>query len=246
MAGYLGNNAWNNVYLGSNAASEVYLGSTKVWPVTVVSGSIFIGNYTGTQAELEGKLTGETLTSWAIVGSDTVASSSTAYSVNLNAFSASTITKYIDDGQCTVLNNIAFQYSQNLVTASFAGCTTLGSGVFTSCSQLRVVDFPELITLGSNGFVWCTSLQSVSLPKVKTVGQSAFRFCSAISSISLPSLSGSTALGGSTGSNNVFDSCSLSGTITVPAYLATVASGQPDGDLQYLKTAPRNWTINYI
>jgi hypothetical protein len=37
MAGYLGNNAWNNVYLGSNTATGVYFGSNKVWPITTGS-----------------------------------------------------------------------------------------------------------------------------------------------------------------------------------------------------------------
>jgi hypothetical protein len=32
MAGYLGNNAWNNVHLGNTAVSKVYFGTDLVWP----------------------------------------------------------------------------------------------------------------------------------------------------------------------------------------------------------------------
>jgi hypothetical protein len=64
--------------------------------------------------------------------------------------------------------------------------------------------------------------------------------------VNLSSLSGSTSLGGSVTNNNCFLNVPNTGFIQVPSYLSASNAGNPDGDLVYLKTTPRNWTINYI
>jgi len=325
MGASLGSLSFNDVKFGTSQVSALYLGTNKFWPLepTFVSGGIFIGGYTQNQATLQSKLTGENLTSWAIVGGNTVATSSTNYTINPNSFQYDTsITSYIDNGKCTFIDFYAFQGMPNFISASFLGTTFIQSWVFYQ-SNIKYAYFPEVITLGDEGiFQNCQSLEFVYFPKLvniqnpptpdndgsfsfafsssvdindamfpslktigdytfngtraksvnlssvesignnafngainmisssfsnaKTVGANAFLNSFKLTYINLPSLSGSNALGGTTGNNNVFFGIPNTGSIIVPSYLSASNAGTPDGDLVYLKTAPRNWTINYI
>jgi len=315
----LGSNTLNNFYLGSTQLSALYVGNDKVWPVG--GGSFFIGGRDFSQIELEGKLTGETLTSWSVIGGNTVATSSTNYSINNTGFGFTTgLTSYIDSGGCTLVGQDAFYNQSTLISASFLGATivdrsafefctnlryvnlpswvtasgggetffgcsnlvsasfpnltfqpspqVLADGIFGGCTSLKYVDLPKFIHIpfrmfdGCNslptvniplatkiyqwGFRNCTSLKSVSFPNVSSVDAQAFITCTSLTSINLPALSGPTALGGSTGNDNVFTNLPNTGSITVPSYLSASNAGVPDGDLVYLTTSPRSWTINYI
>jgi hypothetical protein len=100
----------------------------------------------------------------------------------------------------------------------------------------------------STTFQSCTALTTVSLPNVTTIGLSTFNDCTSLTSIDLSGLSRTilTSLGGSVGNNSVFLNVPNTGTLTVPVEYQTNNGGNPDGDIQYLTTAPRSWTINYI
>jgi len=63
--------------------------------------------------------------------------------------------------------------------------------------------------------------------------------------ISTLSTSSINNLGGSPANNSVFNNVASGGTIYVPSFFETNNSGQPDGDIVYLRDT-KGWTINYV
>jgi len=136
--------------------------------------------------------------------------------------------------------------------------TSLGSSAFNACISASFVSqttpgaiYIPLVTTMDNGatFQNCTKLTSAILPNVTSVRpNNTFANCVSLTLIDLSGLSRTvlTSLGGTVGASGIFNSVPNIGTITVPIQYATNNGGNPDGDLQYLITLPRNWTINYV
>jgi len=221
-----------------------------------------------TQNDLASKLTGETITSFTSQSTDIFVSSSTTYTINVSAFrSTSSITAYIDtDGGCTSISDRAFQDSSivsasfpsatllrfaafstctSLVSASFPLVTSTENSIFTNCRSLTSISLPLLTNIQSSTFNGCTSLVSASFPSATSIGTNALKDCASLKYINLPSISGSTALGGSTGDDNVFFNVSSSGNIYIPSFYSQSNAGGLDGDLSYLSSS-LNWTINWL
>ena len=147
----------------------------------------------------------------------------------------------------TKIGDYAFNRCVSLLeTPTFGNVTSMGQYAFSSCSAMITASIPSAQYVSFGAFYQCTSLISASFISAKTVGDSAFDTCTSVKWINLPALSGSTAIGGSVLNTNVFNLVPNTGYITVPSRYSASNAGAPDGDLVYLKTAPRNWTINYI
>ena len=124
------------------------------------------------QAQLEGLLTGETITAFDTDGSTyTNFSTSTPYSINDYAFQ-SDLRSYIDDGNCTTVGFGSFLNNTDLNTISFPGLTTINQQSFQGLTSLSgSISFPELTTVnGLNGFYDCR-FTTIDLPKVTSINQ---------------------------------------------------------------------------
>jgi hypothetical protein len=152
---------------------------------------------------------------------------------------------YNNDVAKTISNN-AFSICQSLINVSIPNVTYIGDNAFNFCSSLQSISFQSVEVINSFTFGNCTSLVSASLPNIKTIGVNAFSGNTSLEHVYIPSLSGSTALGGNTANSNVFVNAPNTGYITIPSFYSSSNAGAPDGDLVYLTTSPRSWTINYI
>jgi hypothetical protein len=266
----LGTSTTANFNLGSTQVNSIWLGNTKVWP-TLPPHTDFIVGWESSDVT---KFTPNALAAIPFSGSTyyTLAPSS---SIKVDAFNFSFVPQTIISASFPsistiglkafwIQNSLKYVFFPNAVgeilldtfracisleliaPSTFPNITSIGETAFSDCTALISVDMPSALFLGVRSFRNDTSLQSVSFANAKTLQNSVFRDCIALTSINLPSLSGSNALGGSPTNNTVFQGVPNIGTITVPSFYATNNAGAPDGDLQYLKTAPRNWTINYI
>lgn len=146
--------------------------------LTPITYDIFIGNGSEsvpTQIILEGKLTGESITSFQITGNDVSASSTTNYVID-NFAEDTTITSYIDGGKCSAIGNFAFQYCTNLSTINFPQVTTIGNQSFQAC-VIDVANFPEATSIGYAAFTDCASLISAYFPSLNTIPDNCFSYC---------------------------------------------------------------------
>lgn len=170
----------------------------------------------------------------------------------------------INSGSVTRIGTQAFAYS-GLPTADFPNVTTLGPGAFDVCAPLTYANFPNLTAIPTSAFkttgirtinapnatsigpyaFYYSGLYTASFAKVATIAEYAFIACP-LQLVELPALSGSNAIGGSPANNFVFQDVTYTGSITVPSEYLTNNNNGPDGDLVYLRTAPWNWTVNYI
>jgi hypothetical protein len=152
---------------------------------------IFIGGLASTlnQAQLEAKLTGETITSYSEVGANIFVSSSTNYSINADAFRENVdITSYVDGGKCTSIGAFAFYLDTNLVTASFSSATSVGTYGFYGCTNLATLNLPKVTTLGSFAIVNTFALTTLDLPELVTAGEWAFVSSTSLQSVKAPKL----------------------------------------------------------
>lgn len=133
-----------------------------------------------------------------------------------------------------------------------------GSGLSTSEYSLHTVHLKTGSFLAT-AFTFCKSIKSISADYITTVPYGAFSNlnCPSTSSIYIdlmwmPRDGVSLGTGYSTGqypstlvNNDVFANISDNGTLTVPVEYSINNGGNPDGDITYLTTGSRNWTINY-
>ncbi len=143
------------------------------------------------------------------------------------------------------INGSAFYSCSLLSTANFPSATSIGLNAFYDCTSLSSINFPLAVTIGIQAFTNCPSLVSASFPSATSIGANALKDCTSLKYINLPSISGSTALGGSTGDDNVFFNVSSSGNIYIPSFYSQSNAGGLDGDLSYLSSS-LNWTINWL
>jgi len=164
------------------------------------------------------------------------------------------LTEYYNDRAKWSIQS-AFSINNTLVTASLPNLIFASINMFASCSAVTKVSqteqncvyIPSVIELGQQTFANCGGLVSASLPNVIRLASTQFSGCTSLQYVSLPGLSGSTALGTTTGSNSVFLNVPNTGYIELPLFYSSSAVGsRPDGDIQYLTTSPRAWTINWL
>jgi hypothetical protein len=178
-----------------------------------------------------------------------------AVSIGNNAFQSCPLLATASFPNVTTLGIQAFSSTPSGLTkidfpsiksATSASSTTIWTVTLTN---IKEVSFNGATgSLGLNGRVYTNrpSLISASFASVSSVPANIFQGNTSMTYVNLSGLVGSTALGGSTGNNNCFLNTPNVGFIQVPSYLSASNAGNPDGDLQYLTTAPKSWTINYI
>ena len=183
---------------------------------------------------------------------------------NAGALSLCTALTTITLNGCIMAEQEVFYSNAALTSVSLNGLTTAGSAMLQDCDSLTSLSLPTLITAGSMAFNDCLLLATFTAPNLQTLGSSALSGSPALTAISLPALTAAgdaafsgcanittismpilTNLGTTTGNDNVFLGCTLLTSVTVPTALATIDSGNPDGDLVYADVT-LGATITYI
>ena len=185
---------------------------------------------------------------------------STGINLKSNLFFVNDSLRLIDDSNSLIVNVVndnTFSNCYSLQTVILPNVTSVGISGFDSCNNLITVDLSKTITIESNAFSFCQNLSSISLPLVTSINDYAFQFCYGLQNINLPlvtyigdycfqycyslqniNLPSLINLGSSVYNNNIFDS--VSGqiiTMTVSPSILTCNGGNPDGDIQYLKSS---------
>ena len=230
----------------SQASPTTIMSSSTDYHITA---SAFSGQSTLNAFIDTGKCTVISASAFAFCNNLTTASFANVRTIIDNAFQECTSLKYINlPSLVTMSGQLHFYSNTALQTIDLPEVLNIGAFSFSTVSNMTTIAAPKATSIGEFAFDAAARLGSngvnISFPSVTTVAQGAFNRCQSLSQISLPALSGSTALGGGTGNNNVFFGLPSFGTITVPSYLSASNGGNPDGDLVSL--AARNWYIQYI
>lgn len=118
----------------------------------------------------------------------------------------------------TVLNSILDRsISGNYVNNDL---TEIGRYAFDFCDDLTSATFTKATKVDSSAFRDCLSLESISLPEVKEIKQSAFAFCSSLKSISMPKIE---ILSNNSSYWGIFDYCGMT-TINIPSTIQSIGS----------------------
>ena len=191
-----------------------------------------------------------TITLNGVISAQSEACFSNAELLNVTLNSVTTIGSFFMGGYPEVVTLTL----PSLITAgesAFSNCTALTTftavaletaldSAFNGCTALITVTAPSLIS-ARTAFIGCTDLVSISLPALETAGAGMFGGCIRLETVTLASV---TDLGGTTGDDTVFLGCTSLTSVTVPTALATIDSGNPDGDLVY--ACNKGATITYI
>lgn len=152
-----------------------------------------------------------------------------------------------DEANCVVYAGAqCFEGCSSATTFVFPVLAMIGGGCFAGCNSVDVFSFPSLQTYSGNLiFLNCTSATTFDFPSLTTdLGVQNYNGCTSATLFNLPLC---TAFGSTTGDDGMF--LNIIGntiTINVPASLATINSGSPDGDLVSMLAANPGSTINYI
>lgn len=116
----------------------------------------------------------------------------------------------------TVINSILDRsISGNYVNNDL---TEIGRYAFDFCDQLTSATFTKVTKIVSSAFSDCKSLESISLPEVKEIEQSAFAYCSSLKSISMPKIE---ILSNNSSYWGIFDYCGMT-TINIPSTIQSI------------------------
>lgn len=116
----------------------------------------------------------------------------------------------------TVINSILDRsISGNYVNNDL---TEIGRYAFDFCDNLTSATFQKATKVDSSAFSDCRSLESISLPEVKEIEQSAFAYCSSLKSISMPKIE---RLSKDSDYWGVFDYCGMT-TINIPSTIQSI------------------------
>jgi hypothetical protein len=222
---------WNTFFFGSPPVDSLF--TTQFTSVTVVGNTVKLCG--GTGITLRAGLFSSTALATSLISvvdnADCVVSLECLYVIDPESVSTP-FYYYLDPDEYSCLN---------LATADFPLVTTVGGFCFAGCTGLTS-GFSALTTAGDYCFEGCTGLVSPDFSALVTAGDYCFASCTGINSIDLSSC---TALGTTTGDDNVFDGISGNTiTLTVPHALMTCNGGSPDGDIVYL-VANNTVTIVY-
>ena len=238
---------FGNALQGLPVTSIINTGS-----LTAIGASVF-NNLSGSYNFVNVKIIGPTAFDGCIQLNSITANSCSLF--NTSSFSTSTATFR----NCTNLTTASFTNLENIPNLAFSACTnisssgynfgnftgSIGTQAFSNNEKIVNTNFVSgAISLNINVFGNCDTLVSASFVNAISVGGTCFASSPLLSYVNLPALSGSIALGGSTGNNSVFNNTALSGSITVPSFYSSSNAGAPDGDIAYL--IGRSWTVNYI
>ena len=94
----------------------------------------------------------------------------------------------------------------------------IGRYAFDFCDQLTSATFQKATKVDSSAFSDCRSLESISLPEVKEIEQSAFAYCSSLKSISMPKIE---ILSKDYSYWGIFDYCGMT-TINIPSTIQSI------------------------
>lgn len=133
----------------------------------------------------------------------------------------------------TVLNfagDSCWSGCSSLSALNVPSLTVTGQKSWAGCSSLTNFSNSSLITAGIESWKNCSNLAGFSCVNCTTIGAGAFYNCSSLGTVDLRLC---TALGNDVLNNNVFYGCASLTKITVPTALATINSGNPDGDITY-------------
>jgi hypothetical protein len=142
-----------------------------------------------------------------------------------------------DEAGCIVaIATDGLYYCYNVTSVNLPNLVSAASYAFGDMSSLVTANLPLLQTVGDACFT-ATAFITLDLPSATTIGVNAFSGCLSITSLSIESC---TALGSTTGDDDVFGAFpfNISGntiTLTVPSALMTCNGGNPDGDIQQLQ-----------
>lgn len=187
-----------------------------------------------------------------------------ALDVGDGAFNLSTVSYVNLPKVQSLLTGNNFRTTTNLTFLDLPSLTTVainqnfnGSGIvtfsgsvlpfiprFNNAMALKNIYAPVATFIVGDAF-GPSGLNVFSGSSILYIENNAFRDAISQTQIWLPGLSGSTAIGGSTGQTGTFQDIKTSGSISVPSFYSTVNGGSPDGDLVYLSSS-RGWTINYL
>lgn len=203
-----------NAYYGDVIIPESVTYRDKIYSVTNIDGSAFIGcimlksvvigdNVTKIGKGAFGGCTG--LASITIGNSVTsIGSSAFSRCIGLTSIVIPNSVTEIGDGAfalCSGLTSINIPNSVIFIGwNAFMGCsgltsiaipnniTTIDGGTFSGCSGLTTITIPNSVTsIGYGAFENCTSLTSIDIPNsVTSIGGSAFENCSSLCSIIIP------------------------------------------------------------
>jgi hypothetical protein len=150
-----------------------------------------------------------------------------------------------ESGPYTPFVSDDYGYCTALTYVKFPVLTACGISAFYGCTGLISPDYLALTTCGDGAFGGCTGLISPDFSALTTCGNGAFYGCTSYTTINLPSC---TALGPTTGNNNVFYGIiNQTITLTVPTALMNAQGvGIPDGDIQYLTAPAQGNTVTII
>lgn len=98
--------------------------------------------------------------------------------------------------------------------------TEIGRYAFDFCDNLTSATFTKATKVDSSAFSDCRSLESISLPEVKEIEQSAFAYCSSLKSISMPKIE---ILSNNSSYWGIFDYCGMT-TINIPSTIQSIGS----------------------
>lgn len=116
----------------------------------------------------------------------------------------------------TVLNSILDRsISGNYVNNDL---TEIGRYAFDYCDQLTSATFTKVTKIDSSAFNGCISLESISLPEVREIKGSSFNWCSSLKSISMPKIE---RLSNDSDYWGIFDYCGMT-TINIPSTIQSI------------------------
>ena len=116
----------------------------------------------------------------------------------------------------TVINSILDRsISGNYVNGDL---TKIGQYAFDYCDQLTSATFTKVTKIDGSAFNDCPSLESISLPEVKEIERLAFAYCSSLKSISMPKIE---VLSSDSSYWGIFDYCGMT-TINIPSTIKSI------------------------
>lgn len=108
-------------------------------------------------------------------------------SVSFGSFSKSAISS-ADFPKLEFCGPLAFQFCNNLSSASLHNLSSIGRAAFYGCSKLTDIDIPNVVKIDNQVFQNCTSLSSINCNNISSIGDNSFDSCKNLVSVDFPQL----------------------------------------------------------
>ena len=252
---FIGDQVITGSLIVSGSSTMVNVGPAEFTGSVDITGSLTVNGNPITNTDFNVTYASETSATLDLLGWTTVGGN-TFEELGYNLFGAisspyreTTLVNYED---ITTIGSRAF-YLNNTLTGSitFPNLKYIGSRAFENNGNypsFTSFTAPNCEVVGYRAFYSDSRLVSASLgtnTDLYQISSQAFTNCTQLKDIYIPTLTGSRALGGTTGQTSVFNNVPVSGSITIPSFYSSSNGGSPDGDLNYLITT-RGWTVNYV